>query len=359
MVASAPNRKNQVTFITFLLLLGALAVVLFRMFGPYFLALFMGAILALMFRPLFRRLRSRGMGARPSSALLTLLLTLVLIGPVASFSVIAVNQSIDFAKTLSGYQGLNLSSLEGYLFRFQSIRDLAGSRENLTLKLQDEIQGFGRTASSWLVVQLSTLPDLAVQLTLVLLTFYFFLIDGPRLLVWMRDKVPLDADVREILYRSFKDTAISSIWATVLAAAVQAVILFIGFLVLGVPGAFFGACVTFFFAWIPVVGSAPVWIGAAIYLFAHHAPASAAAMIGFGILTSVADHMVKPWMLRGRSHLHPLFALVGIFGGIHMFGLLGVFFGPILTASFVSLLEIWPEVRKRFFAGRLTPMEAA
>jgi hypothetical protein len=39
---------------------------------------------------------------------------------------------------------------------------------------------------------------------------------------------------------------------------------------------------------------------------------------------------------------------VAIFGGIEMFGILGIFLGPILAAVLIALLQLWPEVGQRF-----------
>jgi predicted PurR-regulated permease PerM len=46
--------------------------------------------------------------------------------------------------------------------------------------------------------------------------------------------------------------------------------------------------------------------------------------------------------------MHPLVSLVAIFGGIEMFGILGIFLGPILAAVLIALLQLWPEVGQRF-----------
>jgi predicted PurR-regulated permease PerM len=57
---------------------------------------------------------------------------------------------------------------------------------------------------------------------------------------------------------------------------------------------------------------------------------------------------VRPLILQGRSKMHPLVSLVAIFGGIEMFGLIGIFLGPILAAVLIALLQLWPAVGQRF-----------
>ena len=67
-----------------------------------------------------------------------------------------------------------------------------------------------------------------------------------------------------------------------------------------------------------------------------------------GLLTGLVDNVVRALILRGRSKMHPLVSLVAIFGGIEMFGLLGIFLGPILAAVLIALLQLWPVVGQRF-----------
>ena len=71
-------------------------------------------------------------------------------------------------------------------------------------------------------------------------------------------------------------------------------------------------------------------------------------MVVCGLMTGIVDNVVRPMILKGRSKMHPLVSLVAIFGGIEMFGILGIFLGPILAAILIALLQIWPEVGQRF-----------
>jgi predicted PurR-regulated permease PerM len=163
----------------------------------------------------------------------------------------------------------------------------------------------------------------------------------------------MDPDVRIQVLESFKNTAISVIWATLAAATAQSAVILVSFLILGVPAAFLAAGATFIFAWIPLVGSTPVWVAAVLYLFFEGMTWKAILMVVFGLITGLVDNFVRPMVLKGRSNMHPLVSLVAIFGGIGMFGIMGVFVGPILAAVLISLLQIWPEVGDRF--GLLPP----
>jgi predicted PurR-regulated permease PerM len=191
-------------------------------------------------------------------------------------------------------------------------------------------------------------PNLVLQGVLAALACFFLLVDGPRLRRWMTDKIPIAADVREQVGQVFQETAISVIWATLAAAAAQSGVMLLTYLLLGVPAAFVAAGAAFLCAWIPLVGSSPVWLVGALYLFAQHALVKALLMVGCGLLAGILDNVVRTLLLKGRSKLHPLVSLVVIFGGIEMFGLLGIFLGPILAAVLLALLQLWPAIGQRY-----------
>ena len=58
------------------------------------------------------------------------------------------------------------------------------------------------------------------------------------------------------------------------------------------------------------------------------------------IVVSMADNVTKIVVLKGSANLHPLLAFICVFGGIDLFGVLGIFVGPIIGAVLVSLMRI-------------------
>ena len=193
-----------------------------------------------------------------------------------------------------------------------------------------------------------SIPDRLLLITLAMLSFFFFLVDGLAFIHFINNKIPLDLDVRKKLYDSFKNTAISVIWASIAAATAQSVIVFIIFLILGIPNGLLASGATFIFAWVPLIGAMPVWIAGIIYLYTQDRETAIIALVIIGLFTSLLDNYVRSWVLKGRNELHPLIGLVSIFGGINMFGILGVFVGPVFAATLISLIQIWPTVGKRF-----------
>lgn len=205
-----------------------------------------------------------------------------------------------------------------------------------------------KAISSGVLLVFSGIPSVILQLVLAAISCFVFLLDGESFSRWMANKIPLEIEVRKKLAQSFRDTAVSTIWATLAAGAAQSMVMFIAFLVLSVPASFLGSGLTFVFAWIPMVGCSPVWGVAAIYLFSEGMVGKAIAMILFGLGAGIVDNIVRPIILKGRSKMHPMISLISIFGGIGLFGIVGVFMGPVLASLMIALLGLWAEIGNRY-----------
>ena len=344
-----PNgSKNWTTAILFLTLLIFFLVLNAKMMAPFMLAILMGGVLAILFYPFYLKLRTRNIRPMWASGIVTLSVSLIVIIPLILFALLAVKQGIQFTSQFSQKENLSLDSIAEKITEFRFVRPLVEDSQEVKEKLAEYIQKFSTTTAQSALGVVGSLPDRGLQLILGMMACFFFLVDGRKFLVFLNDKIPLDFDVRSKLYNAFKNTAVSVIWATIAAAGAQAGLMFITFLALGVPGAFLGAGATFIFAWIPFIGSVPVWGIGAIYLYTKGEMGLMIAMIVLGLFTSVIDNYIRPQILKGRDELHPLISLVSIFGGIAMFGIVGVFVGPIFAATLISLLQIWPTVGRRF-----------
>lgn len=341
--------QKRTTLITFLALLTGALYLAFKMMRSYLLPVIMGAFLATISLPIYRHLRSRKFGPKTAAAIVTLALVLIIVGPLAGFVEMAFSQASDLVKSLGEQQGsFSAKALIERLNAWAPVHRLMPDPQAVEKQVTSSIQNVGKLITSSALGAASNVPELLLQLALIGLSCFFFLIDGRKFIDWILQRLPLDRDVQVTLLGSLKETTISSILATLAAAGVQAILMLVSFLSLGIPLAALAAGATFVFAWIPILGSTPVWVGGAIYLYTQDSPGRMTIMILLGFITSVSDNLVRPLVLKGKGDIHPLLSLVSIFGGIEMFGILGVFVGPVIAAVVVALLNVWPSVGRRF-----------
>jgi len=340
--------QSRTTLVTFLvLLMGALGITLWMM-RPYLLALIMGGILALLcYRP-YHKLRQHLFKSKLAGALITLGVALLVIIPLVIFINLAIKQGIAFGQELAKSDTFSLQAILNQISGWRPVQIMIGNPEDFQRQARSWIQGAGQIVTTTILGWAADLPKMFLQIILALLACFFFLIDGQKFVTWSVDKIPLDRDVRAKVASSFESTAVSVIWATLAAAAAQSLIMFFSFIALGVPSVFLAAGATFIFAWIPILGSAPIWLAGAFYLYSQGFLVKTVLMVVLGLITSVVDNIVRPQVLKGRGSMHPFVSLIGILGGVGMFGIMGIFLGPILMAVLISLLQIWPAVGNRF-----------
>ena len=339
--------QRRTTLVAFLVLLSAVLGLTVLMVLPYVLAVLMGGILALLSQPVLQWLTRHHVPTRVAAALVLLGVVLLLMVPLAFVVTKAIQQGITIGHNLAE-GGVSVRALLDHVSGWTPIETLIGSPDAVETQARHWMQSVGVSATATIVGLAAHLPNLLLQLALASIACFFLLVDGHRLRDWLTDKIPIAGDVRVHVVQSFQETATSVIWATLAAAAAQSGVMLLSYLTLGVPAAFLAAGATFLFAWIPLVGSSPVWLTGAIYLYAQDALLKALLMVVLGLLTGLIDNVVRTLILQGRSKMHPLVSLIAVFGGIEMFGLIGIFLGPILAAVLITLLQLWPAVGQRF-----------
>ena len=338
--------------ITFLGALLACGAAVFWMISPYLLSLFMGGTLAMLTYPVYQWFRAKKSGPRLAASAVTALMLLLFIAPLTGFSILAVKQGIAIGREMGELSEFSPKSLTAALSRWQLVRTVVGDPEEVNAQLKSAIRATGQFTTAAVLKLGIGAPEFLLQLILATIAFFFFLLDGGRFVDWILGLGVLDRNVQEKLVESFRDTAVSAALAGLAAASSQAALIVIGFLVIGIPGAFLAGGLTFIFSWIPMLGTLPASLAGMVYLYVTQGSAlQLVSMAALALAAGVIDNLVRPLVLKGRNDMHPLAGLIAIIGGLRLFGIQGVLIGPILAAMLLSLLAIWPLIRGRFGIG--------
>ncbi len=181
---------------------------------------------------------------------------------------------------------------------------------------------------------------MVMTLAVMVLSIYFFLVDGRRLVLFLKRNSFFPPAKTDRLVRVVGGACRSVILATVVSGFAQALVEVLGCLLTRTANVPLIGSLVFAASFIPVVGSAPVTFGVAIQqLFLGRTGAGIGLLVtAIGVIA--ADNTIRPWFLKGSVNLHPLLAFVSALGGLQVFGFLGVFIGPILAALFVLSIEM-------------------
>jgi predicted PurR-regulated permease PerM len=313
-------------------------------------ALAWASMIALTTWPLYIRfagLFGRRTGRSVAALLFTVLVGIVLLIPI----VLLLRQAAQDSQTI--LQGINQLRENGIpVPSWASQLPVAGEqvvawwRSNLSdpKAVEGWLAGINsNNAGAWVGAFGGQLLHRIAMFFFALIALFFLYRDGP----WIGARAletadRLLGDPGERLAGKMIEAVRGTVNGTVVVAVAEGCIIGIGYLLAGVPNAFLFIVLTIAFAMLPF-GAWAAFTAASLLLLAHGGSALAAAgVFGFGaIVMLVGDHFVWPTLVGGAARLPFLAALIGIFGGLQVFGLLGLFVGPVIMAAFLTVWREW------------------
>jgi predicted PurR-regulated permease PerM len=194
----------------------------------------------------------------------------------------------------------------------------------------------------------SNILKFLVNFFFMLLVTYFLLIDGRRLITFIVDLSPLPQEQDEKLLQKFKDMAGAVLIVNGLAGVVQGALGGGIFALFGLSSPFLWGLIMAFLAFLPIVGIGLVFIPAAVFLFLKGRIGAAIFFVVFYVVISgVIEYLVKPKLVGTRVQMHTLLVFLSIVGGLKLFGVLGIIYGPLVVTGFLTLTDIYYANYKR------------
>jgi predicted PurR-regulated permease PerM len=264
---------------------------------------------------------------------------LTILAVLLPFTVLVGAVGGDAAELLSNFQ--SSEALEILKDIDSSISEKFGVELNLENRARDFIANAASILPSGLTAAFSTLTSVLIGASLMFFLQFYTLKDGKRFVQWTKGFEFADKEKQEQIYQSIDRSVWAIVKGHVLMALVQALLAGIGLWIFGVPEVLFWTFVMILLGFIPIVGSAFVWIPASIYLVAIGDTVSGIALLIYGlVIVGGSDNLVRPLVVDKQANIHPFFILAGLIGGVGLFGPAGLFIGPVLFGLLKNLLEI-------------------
>lgn len=332
------GRKEIFKLAFSLIFIGAFII----LFLPFAAEILLAAIFAFAIEPsLGRWLQPRHLRWKTSVALILFGMFLVLALPVTLVAYRTYRYFVGIAQT-----GVQQSELYQKLVALKSA--VAGLVNKLTQKLGLDVdlsgmldEGLGSSVNA--VVQYATalasnIPGLLISLFIFCAALYFFLAETRWLKsAFLRQKV-LSAKEAQDLLTLFQKSSYSVVVISIIVAIIQASIVALGALIFQAGDLAVIWVTTFFFSFIPVIGAGPV----ALVLGAFQAIlGNYGAAIGFlvvSIIAGASDNIIRPYLLSNDQDIHPVLSLLSIIGAIILFGIPGLFLGPVIASVAIKIV---------------------
>jgi predicted PurR-regulated permease PerM len=346
-VASATGTTQFLERAVLLLLFAGLVLGVLAVLQPFTTAILFGTILAIAAWPLRDFLLRCGLKRGLAATLLLLLALAVVVLPLLAV-----------APGLAERLTLGASRMQDYFASSPQIpprlaglpivgERLARAWDQVLIAeggIRTMLEPYSASLRQTFIVAAGALGQSVLQIILSLVVATFFWVSGDV----------LAATLRDILRRLGGETAGATLdvaagavrsvaYGVVGTAIIQAVIMAIGLVLAGVPGAILLGFVTLLLA-LSQIGAPliiAIWAGAAVWLFGQDQQGWGIFIIFWGLVVTVIDNVIKPFLIGFGVAMPLSLTILGVFGGFVAFGFLGLFIGPTLIAVAFTLLNTW------------------
>lgn len=341
---------QRAVFIFFLALFCIAIILAGKLIAPFFAIIILGIVSTGIFRPIFLFFQKR-MTPESASVLTCVLIFFVIFIPVVFFVGIlskeAFNLYVMAKDAVFSNQLKNLLESTQALERLNELLARAGIERIITWDaLISPITELGRFVGFSLFEQAraitSNLFSLVLYFGLMLIVVYYMFIDGDKFIKYVYDLSPLPDEHDEKLFEKFMDMAGAVLIGNGLGGLIQGVAGGTVFLFLGFNSPFLWGVIMGFLAFLPIVGIGIVMLPAAVVLMLKsNISAGIFLIVFYGVLSWGVEYFFKPKVVGDRVAMHPLVVFFAIIGGLKVYGLLGIIYGPLIATLFLTLADIY------------------
>ena len=330
--------------IVFFGILGISSIIFLYLIKPFALPIFWAAIIASLFYPIYKKLKAK-IKLENVSVLITLLLVFIIIViPLATISSLLIKESIDIYSSVNQKSQL-IKNVEDTITWAQNnplTESLNIDRQIIVTKVSE----IAKTVTAYLFNSIKTITQNSViffaMMLIMFYTLFYFIRDGEKFLKKLMYLSPLGDKNEIMLYQKFTATAKAAIKGTLLIGMIQGTLGGLMFWVAGIEGAIIWAVIMILSSIVPGIGSSIVWLPAAIVMLILGNTWQGIFILLFGVLIiSTIDNLLRPIIVGKDANIPPLLILFSTLGGIILFGISGFLIGPIITALFLSLWEMY------------------
>lgn len=328
----------------FLLLIGA-GVVVFFIFQPFLTAIVAAAILSILFKPTYRIITRFFRGNEVLGSFVTcLVVALMIVTPIIATLSLAVAEANNLYHTLTeeqGFEGL-IQSTATYLNEKSPARFIFSEGTFDPNRVTEDIRRLGENAIGILQAAYQSVTHFIFWVFIMFFTLFYLFIDGEKAFRYLLRLSPLKNEHEKLLATKFISISRATLRGTLVVGTIQGLLGGLAFWIVGVPSPAIWGLMMVLLAMIPMIGSALIWLPAALILLLIGDIWQGVFLLGFGFgVISIVDNILRPRLVGKDTQMHPLMVFFAILGGIAFFGLPGFVIGPILVSLFLALSEIY------------------
>ncbi len=188
------------------------------------------------------------------------------------------------------------------------------------------------------------MPHLLLQGAVILFAFFFTLRDWQDFKEYIKSLSPFTPAGEEKIFRKFDEITKSVIYGQILVGIAQGIMTGIGLFIFKAPSPLLLMVLAIFLGIIPMIGTWPVWIGVTIYMIVMGQTTQGLLFLAYCLIfVAWIDNILRAWIVSKSSKLNSGIVLIGMLGGLYLFGIIGLILGPLILAYLIIILDFYKE----------------
>lgn len=338
----------------FLAILLAATIGVFYIFSPYLGTMFLAVIVALMFHPLYKLLgRKTKFGPGVRTAIVTVIFLLLIIIPFTILLVVVVGEAGRLLTVLNSQVDTNeiqksVDAVKKMIEESPYADQIGNALASALDTLSKAAAAIGSAVFQWIINFLKGLVGSIIPLiTNVVIFAAVFITLLPNLdsaFSYFNKISPFDKTITDMFVKRTSETTVNMVFASITVSILSGFTIGILFWILGIPYAGLATLFSIILGFIPMLGPSLITVPVSIILIlqGNWTPALIILGIHFFFINNI-DLLVRPYFSKGDAKINPVILAISVLGGLAMFGVLGIVFGPIIVIIFMTCLEIYTE----------------
>jgi predicted PurR-regulated permease PerM len=191
---------------------------------------------------------------------------------------------------------------------------------------------------------LGSLSELLLGLFIMFFVMFYGFREGQTFILYLKKHLPLEKNLKDSLFDEMRTITQAVLYGQVLTAVIQGGLGGLALLVFGVPNALFWGAIMIIFAFLPVLGTPLIWVPAGVGLILDGNVTKGILLLAFGATVVMnIDNFLRPKLVSSRTNVHPVLILIGVLGGLRVFGFIGMLVGPLILAILVALIKFYEQ----------------
>lgn len=313
-------------------------------FQPFLTEIVVAAILVTIFYKPYEKLVAFLKGRKNLAALLMcLFLVAIIILPTVKMITYAAEKSVTAYTETSDYFTTHDFNdiLQTPIAQRLNLNDIDLSNNVVKNVLLDFLQKSSNWMLSGATSALVSTTSFVVSLVMIILTMFFFFVDGQNMLRYLMYLSPLQDKYDREIFTKFKEVSYTTMVSTFVVAIAQGGVGAIGFAIVGFP-AFLAGVLVALLSLLPYVGSTIFYVPIGIYYLLVGQTWQGIFVLAWGFfIIGTIDNVIRAWMLKDKAKINPIFVVFSVLGGIVLFGFWGVVLGPLVVSIAATVLHIY------------------